>query len=685
MDLWSERVGNLSEEFTPSIQSTESPFSEQEMRIILDLSEVNLEEDSTWLYKTGGTSMAQSVQNWFEELSQDSSDWNISQLKPTKSIDTRTFTRPKKKYTRPSISNIEQVYQSTSEGSDINSSMEDKLVNLTTKVPQTVQEEENEPILMQNLKPLQFDLSQPTSLHNFDSLVWTDAHIDSFQNMSPPSLMKTSLCSSIFSNLMEDSFIKNDPILREIRDKDFTQAALLQDMEAPLYQSITESCSSINSDTPEGFLKKVARETTFRKNANSCILENNNVTFTLPTNDTFDIHPSSDGSSGVKNTTRLMESKAANPQSIEKCIEQTPKVNTTYCFTPREHNTPKSDLRNNRLSLNLTVDSLRSLQKTLDVESSRSIEHKASLEDLDLSGKTVILDSDKDVKRRLTLSNGGVDLDQLAYEQEQFRDTESTRTDSERSPLGSADSLDRTSSSLSSSSKGSSKVLSMEDVASVGEGRRISRNLLISTPTEHLSKNRNIWNYDYYPSPILSEGAQKPKIEQPNTKILSRLNEQKIGLKTSQQRTLHTLVNTKSLKALPGSCTTLRNIAEHPPLGGLPNLRKTPVQNARASSNLKTMDSRLKGSYTSLKPISANLPVAPPLNSARTITRPGNIALQEGRNIMPKHAQIGDAIMMPPRASGLPRPTGRRPVSRIPAPRSSSTKPITITSRSQNY
>lgn len=39
-------------------------------------------------------------------------------------------------------------------------------------------------------------------------------------------------------------------------------------------------------------------------------------------------------------------------------------------------------------------------------------------------------------------------------------------------------------------------------------------------------------------------------------------------------------------------------------------------------TNLKLMGQKLKASYTSLKPISANLPVVPPLNVTKTLTRP---------------------------------------------------------------
>lgn len=109
-------------------------------------------------------------------------------------------------------------------------------------------------------KPLNFDLSQPTNSGMFDSILRTASEIDSFQNMSPPSLVN-SMCSSTFTNLMENSYIKNDPVLREIRDTDYSETILLQDGDPPLFQSFTESCSSLNSETPESFLRKTLNET----------------------------------------------------------------------------------------------------------------------------------------------------------------------------------------------------------------------------------------------------------------------------------------------------------------------------------------------------------------------------------------------------------------------------------------
>lgn len=126
--------------------------------------------------------------------------------------------------------------------------------------------------------PLQFDLHQPISLHNFDSFMFS-SQMSSFQNMSPPSLANYSLCSSTFSSLMENSVIKNDPILREIRDKDFMESSLLQDTDPPMFQSLSESCCISNNDTPEAFLERVHSESQNCTLKTSQSFTDNNATF----------------------------------------------------------------------------------------------------------------------------------------------------------------------------------------------------------------------------------------------------------------------------------------------------------------------------------------------------------------------------------------------------------------------
>lgn len=200
----------------------------------------------------------------------------ISKMNTKKSIDTRTFTRPKKKLNRPSIDAYnEELFQ--------RSSVSDSLlkdVDSFKSLPEMNVEEastsfsENEPSSILG-KPLQFDLSQPISINVFDNILSRSKGFDSFQNMSPPSLVN-SMCSSTFTNPMENSYIKME--LPESNNVDYSEQVLLQDSEPSLFQSFTESCSSLNSDTSENLRRKTLSSFngTFRKNSSKDVYKSLN-------------------------------------------------------------------------------------------------------------------------------------------------------------------------------------------------------------------------------------------------------------------------------------------------------------------------------------------------------------------------------------------------------------------------
>lgn len=172
----------------------------------------------------------------------------LNKTSPSKFIDSRTFTRPKKRYSRPSLEkyNEELCNVSTSESNP--SLLAAKLQEMELDYDDSNNSQS---------KPLNFDLSQPTNTSIFEKILAEAPGIDSFQNMSPPSLVN-SMCSSTFTTLMDSSFIKNDPVLREIRDTDYSETVLLQDSDPPMFQSITESFCS---DKDETFTKKFLQTT----------------------------------------------------------------------------------------------------------------------------------------------------------------------------------------------------------------------------------------------------------------------------------------------------------------------------------------------------------------------------------------------------------------------------------------
>ncbi|KAJ8984544.1 hypothetical protein NQ317_006830 [Molorchus minor] len=159
-------------------------------------------------------------------------------------------------------------------------------------------------------------------------------------------------------------------------------------------------------------------------------------------------------------------------------------------------------------------------------------------------------------------------------------------------------------------------------------------------------------------------------------------------LKTNQRST-YTLAGQKPLQAVSNSIrssySNLRTM-QTKVASSQPSIYKPSNIRVPASSNLSTMGQKLKGSYTSLRPISANLPVAPPITSHlnTTVTLPKASNPNVTQNVE-NHTKVVEVPPMPrgkfndnhfvkpqqPRASGLPRPTGiPRPASRIPGPRS---------------
>ncbi|KAG5862571.1 hypothetical protein JTB14_002917 [Gonioctena quinquepunctata] len=234
----------------------------------IDIAKINFGDDESWLctLQKGHEEQIADLKEWLhknEELNDNfllSTEQTSSQIESQKSFDSRTFTRPKKRFTRPSIERFnEEMYGSGNE--DNVSTVIKRKLSIRPLSESFVIQEKNE-----TTNGVEFDLSLPSSSYYFEKMSAETGEADSFQNMSPPSLVN-SMCSSTFANLMESSFIKNDPVLREIRDTDFTESVLLQDSEPPMFQSITESCSSINSDTAENFLKKVSFNGTFKKNS----------------------------------------------------------------------------------------------------------------------------------------------------------------------------------------------------------------------------------------------------------------------------------------------------------------------------------------------------------------------------------------------------------------------------------
>ncbi|KAJ8911459.1 hypothetical protein NQ315_013563 [Exocentrus adspersus] len=661
---------------------------------IIDVARIRFDNDETWLYKD---------EDYFVNTVKSPNDTQ-------KNIDSRTFTRPKKRFTRPSIERYNKEVYGNSKDMQYESPEQ---LNKSNHVG--IIQEITEPIATP-IQPLNFDLTQPTNSYYFENVLANSAEIDSFQNMSPPSLVN-SMCSSTFANLMESSFIKNDPILREIRDTDYTDTVLLQDSEPPMFQSITESCSSINSDTPE-----ISFNGTFRKNATKDIDKSDEST--RSPNPTYETPLNNDLENIEYNT-------YVNDRILETANQQYINLNGTYRRTPKSKGTfKKSDIKNATKALNSTFEmpspnaTKQNTAQIVVVENSslNSFEESEALTD---SGRGINEDAFEDMKKQLSQAIEITDLNRLSYcldtenielnttytEEDNLNRGITIKRTSLGCSTGSADSLDRMS-SLSNSSRGSNKMLNMADVDAIVEMQERSLRQVMSTPKINTG-SKKLWENNFI-SPIISNEhfsdsdasstdeyksvkstvsrvSLENYVDKPVKSLGHSRNNVDTKLRTSQRST-YTLPSQKPLQVIPSnirsSYSNLKTIQSKIP-GSQNNLYKpSNCKTEVPGTNLKTMGQRLKGSYTSLKPISTNLPEAPPiipqLNTTTTLSKGINSNVMQNIN---SYSNVAEVLPMPrerinvggdntfikpqqPRTSGLPRPTGiPRPASRIPGPR----------------
>ncbi|KAJ8955290.1 hypothetical protein NQ314_006903 [Rhamnusium bicolor] len=597
---------------------------------IIDVNKINFGNDETWLYK---------VPNGTENPVIDLNNWLHKDLGNIKDDD---FFLNSAKSQNDYQKNIEKYNEEVYGNSDTQNERKPSLNNMKKSNDSgilsgsSIIQEVSESIAT-SAKPLNFDLSQPTNSYYFENILANSADIDSFQNMSPPSLVN-SMCSSTFANLMESSFIKNDPVLREIRDTDYTETVLLQDSEPPMFQSITESlaesCSSINSDSPEKFDKS----TPVSKLNNS----------------DFDMNTTYEKPKGNESQMDYVQNNSNAEIPANKQLF--PNFNGTYRRTPKSSGMfRKSDVKEATINLNSTFDvspkehilDQNTTQTLIKDCSIKSFEGKKyfpnSLQITDLNRLSYCLD-EENVRLDSTYNEDNNDLNR----------TVNMQRSSLGCPTGSADSLDRMS-SLSNSSRESNKMLNMADVDAIVEmqERNIIQKYLLKVTGAVYSKlcqhqnptqdQKKLWENNFI-SPIISNEHLSDSdlssndeyksvkssfsLENYNSKPTKSLGYLGTNIDTkvkTNPRSTFTLASQKPLQVISSniraSYSNLRTVQSNIP-GSQSNLYKPSTVNRPPSSatNLKTMGQKLKGSYTSLRPISANLPVAPPITSQLNIT-----------------------------------------------------------------
>ncbi|CAH1996228.1 unnamed protein product [Acanthoscelides obtectus] len=670
---------------------------------IIDIDAIHFEDDYTWLCPTTDAPKLVSrgvddiLHGSIEDILNNDSDEHGLCLK---NIDTRTFTRPKKRFNRPSLEKYtDEVWDNKCD---------------TQRISECAPVEED----IEGSKPIAFDLTQPAKSHYFDHILSNNAsvNIDSFQNMSPPSLVN-SMCSSTFANLMESSFINNDPELRKIRDADYTETVFLQDVEPPTFHSMSESCTSINSDTPEGFLKKAALNGTCTFNKNSTQNLSNLADIQIGVTFITESEEVSKNGKGKDSLQNITFAKVEN------------NMDGTYSRTPKKSNTfRKTNLRNTTIVLDATYgkpelqtsneDLTQTLIKDCTIKSFEGTKTYLNIHN-GLSRENTIENMKKELSEAPVADNNRLsyclDDDNGRVDSGYTEGTSDKNTSMKRQSIGSADSLDRMS-SISTSSRESNRMLSVADVGAMVQMQERCLEQVMSTPKAVLAVPRKLLDTCFI-SPIVTGG--EPASDSDGSSIdeyrsvkssatsLDNYGTPKTTLSHAQSAEP---INTKA-KANPRSAYTVAcpktvqdgyatwsqeshgNFKDNEsdqikpvPMPKPTNPKAVPssykhsgiqIRPASSVSNLKNMAPRLKGSYTSLRPMSANLPVAPPIHTASNHNVAQTVQAHGTSNKVPTIAKvkpvIGDhTFAMPqiPKASGLPRPTGiPRPASRIPGPR----------------
>ncbi|XP_044748292.1 uncharacterized protein LOC123309306 [Coccinella septempunctata] len=671
-----------------------------EVEDIIDLSQISFDDDETWLYESPKSSTLGASASLFIKHPTDILNHSFikehtqdlcSKESSSKYINTQTFTRPKKKFIRPSIEKYNQeLFCDNNELLNRSSSPESPFnKTLFEETPQ--------------MKPLEFDLTQSVTTCYFDRIAANVENEDTFQNESLPSLVN-SMCSSTFTNLMESSFIKNDPVLKQICDTDFTASILSQGSEPSSLLN-----SNYGTNDVDDFLNKVSQDDIMKTlELNGEMKCSGDASYIVYKKDVCDenkkmphimdfeeYHDASDanfaeGQNQYQHNGTFRKNTKLSSATFRKTDYNRPTIgrNHTYEIDPKD----VEEARN----VTLTVESPKSSRPHILKSRNETIVKSSSMEDFK---KTTIL---KD--------NCNNDLNRYASKESNLEvECINSRGGSKKSldcSIGSADSLDRMS-TLSSSSKGSNKMLNMEEVEAIAEKQEQSLHNVMSTPKPNWSNkmfNRVMWEHSII-SPIVTGDIQSDSGDSSDEYKSVKSSFSKISLESNpvkQTRSLVSLQDPSDARKLKSINTVVNpnNFCKVPMRGSASNLQKlvAPVPKlpqARVpsagsiTSNLKTMKPSLKGSYTSLKPVNSYLPVAPPINAPSqgqnsTYVAPVNPSAQNqgGKNIRNQAADTtvvkmsGDGVFVKPNGplrSGLPRPTSStsipKPVSRIPGPR----------------
>ncbi|XP_017786215.1 PREDICTED: uncharacterized protein LOC108569248 [Nicrophorus vespilloides] len=649
---------------------------------IIDVEQINLGNDESWLMETK-SAQTLNLSSWLYNHQDDCNNtFNSEQVesKPyalKKNIDTRTFTRPKKRNLGAALERYNEE--------------DERRVSLSNEIHNYISNHED----TQKHKPLDFDLSQPTYTHFFDNILASAKESDCFLNMSPPSLVN-SMCSSTFTNLMESSMIKNDPVLREISNENYGEEALnFQVNETQQCQSFTESCSSINSDSPETFLQQTLPK--LNGTFNNITTEEDKGIFEENLEDSFNELIKGDRVSFQKDTHAenidpniTINKITANKFNATYEKRNDNKFNNTFkkdsfsevkilnsTFQKVQDNKEREKVLYEMQDNNLNQTFRKKVEETFSRKSSSIGYHSNSTETVDCNS-TVNLDTKKNSPKNV--SGGESDYN--------FEKVNSSLESCKESPplvISNSDNSDVISPILNTT-RDIEHTRMAEVEAIVQEQERSLR--VMSTPKPSKSLSKLFENARISPIPnlvIKSNYSDSELSSEEYSTVRSTLSE-----KPTLERNVKSLSNLKQTFEVPKS-KMLYTMSDAK--GG--SLLKRPESKIRGScSNLRSLNSQLRKSYTNLQPYNSNLPNVGARTKVDLNATQIRSAKQEVFKVpdTPKEqppSSANDTFVKPQsKMSSLPRPISsigiHRSMSRIPGPKSAKPTNIRQISRSSS-
>ncbi|KAF2902391.1 hypothetical protein ILUMI_03788 [Ignelater luminosus] len=641
----------------------------------IDIQKINFYDDETWLYESPRkNSDVKDLKAWLYQdfINLKDIDFHtkrlslihdVAQIETKKSIDSRTFTRPKKRISRPSIEHYNEGYfkmDKTNASFDNNKYFD--ALNTTIKLNESIEEnpesynpyvslsEKNEVPEVGTTQPLNFDYSQPT----------------------------TNSCSSIGSDIPDSKRVIDCNTSNKIINKQ----NVTYDKEFSLNETYTAEEDTVYLDCT--YQKESLSEVT--SSTNVCLSSETITQPTIPYHQTAYISPDSTLVNNISPSVLNGTFKKGASAKFNDTFRKSPQYKSSELMNDDLNRTitivdnVDSNRLNNTKRHSLILDNHKGDSNHVTNLKRNSIAYSAgSTDSLDYSS---LSNSSKGSNKMLNMA----EVDAIVLQQEQSLQVMSTPKRSSKivSKLWENNCISPIIPTHQDNNLSDSEASSNDDFRTVGSS---TSNMVTPFGSEtHVTKtNKSLENF--------KQNVELPKV---SPKSLNAIPTKTLSNKQYDNRFRGSYTNLKTVGThLKGSYTNLKTAGANIK-GSYTNLTSGVSNMKGSTSNLKTMSNNLKASYTKLKPVLTDLPntnlkIFDP-NATMTISKQsinvhanknseGTVKIAEVaptlRDTAPKvqvksESSVNCAIKPQLKASGLPRPVSAipRPTgSRIPCPR----------------